>query len=161
MSINVEIWTKITFQVSQMCTELNGFAQRSLYFLHFWNVLRLFWERKKRNKMGIFLGLRLGFCPPPRSLHCVHPSTACKPDPCLEAGSGCQESGSKLKTTLSLDQIFMHWKFISTSAYILLPLNPFHSQMELQWRTRGAATPVMCISPPLLNQYPPIITYVQ
>jgi len=42
MSINVEIWTKITFQVSQMCTELNGFAQQSLYFLHFWNVLKLF-----------------------------------------------------------------------------------------------------------------------
>jgi len=33
----VEIRTKIIFQVPQMCTELNGFAQRSLYFLHFWN----------------------------------------------------------------------------------------------------------------------------
>jgi len=47
----VEIWTKIIFQVPQMCTELNGFAQRSLYFLHFWN------ETKKREiKEGFFGG---------------------------------------------------------------------------------------------------------
>ena len=35
------------------------------------------------------------WAPPSGSLRCVHPSTACKPDPRLEAGSGCKESGSK------------------------------------------------------------------
>ena len=73
-------WTNIIFLVPSMCTQLNGFAQRSLYFLHFRNVLRLFW-RKRGIKEGFFWGLRPGFRPPRRGLRCIHPSAACKPEP--------------------------------------------------------------------------------
>ena len=63
----LSLWKSEPNHFPPMCTELNGFSQRSLYFLHFWNVLRICWD-KKRNKRGIFLGSRPGVHPLPRGL---------------------------------------------------------------------------------------------
>merc|ERR1719352_2150397 len=84
-----------------MCTELNGFAQRSLYFLHFWNETKK--KEQKRDFFGgqktwvlfsskIFVLLQARGCTV--SIH--HPPVS--QNPCLEAGSGSQESdGAPMK----------------------------------------------------------------
>merc|ERR1719494_1653075 len=70
-----------------------NFAMRSSFFCI--SVMLRLLRRYEINKRGIF-GDQIGYgtwisASPPT--HCfVHPSTVFRPDPCLEAGSGSQES---------------------------------------------------------------------
>ena len=132
--------------------------------LYIFCISGMFWgfvETKKRNKWGIFGVWDLGFVLFQEACAASIHRPPVSQNPCLEAGSGCKESGSELKITFMLDYIYCPAsEFYFSPAFILilwfLFLNsiPFHSQMELQWRTQGAATPFMC----MLNQYLPIIT---
>ena len=91
-------------------------------------MLRLLWKNEI-NKRGIF-GDQIGYgtwisASPPT--HCfVHPSTVCRPDPCLEAGSGSQESGacSKILPTW--------WWLLKGSCFVRT-----NSLLALRWNSNG------------------------